>query len=886
MKWPTHWPKVVLSLLIVGLESHRWTYRDVSVFANGAEWTPSKKLAARDQVRDLWYHGFNKYMSHGKSARYALMAFPMDELAPLSCKGRGPDWNNPANIAYNDVAGNFSVTLVDALDTFIVLHDPTGFEEAVRNVMNWVSFDVDTKPQVFETTIRVLGGLLSAHLFANQTGQPFYLPWYRGELLGMARDLGDRLLPAFATPTGIPYARLNLRHGLMKGESFDSCTAGAGSLILEFGTLSRLTGDPRFEKAAYKAFFALWNRKSDIGLVGNTINIWTGTWMHPEVSSIGAGIDSFFEYALKWYVMSGEVEFLDVWQEAYDAIMRYARAPDGYWFRSVNIHTGDVSYQTFDSLSAFWPGLQVLAGDVENAIKSHMTYWNIWRAHSGLPEVWDMSFRQGTSMQYPLRPEFVESTWYLYRATRDPFYLDVAGRVLYDITTRAKVPCGLAGIGDLRTNKLEDRMESFVLSETLKYLYLLFDEENLLNTNDSNYVLTTEGHILWLDRDLIKPMSPARRKLRGAEHHQCPAYEPPLIAFDDWDAETGMTTNIRARSDADFVRELIGVKPTSQDAKTYFPGGWCEIPKMALFSYDFILSPNGQNIPEDMNPGAGKLGFLPDGYILHNISGIRAHIVSRLDGQGYDITKLGPYTVKTGQLVYVDDPELVLVPQDGKDGNERTGSHRIPEVNLRFYLEFVDPLFLLQPGTHDMATEVFVTASTALFGGDPTLLSPTGEPVLRFGRGDGSRLVREHSNSFGCQPYNRTFHDNAVLVMRGECTFLEKLVHARRAGASGVIVISDEETKINPSSDLDELVAVQDLINDAVVVVLKKSVGEVVSTLLSAAEEAGIGQVVVAVEPEAQPATNQQKKAPSEYKDTPRVLFLNGHPLLNTRLMV
>lgn len=64
--------------------------------------------------------------------------------------------------------------------------------------------------------------------------------------------------------------------------------------------------------------------------------------------------------------------------------------------------------------------------------------------------------------------EFVESTWYLYRATRDPFYLDVGERILLDITTRSRVDCGLAGISDLRTNKLDDRMESFALSETLK----------------------------------------------------------------------------------------------------------------------------------------------------------------------------------------------------------------------------------------------------------------------------------------------------------------------------------------------------------------------------------------------------------------------------------
>jgi ER degradation enhancer, mannosidase alpha-like 1 len=70
--------------------------------------------------------------------------------------------------------------------------------------------------------------------------------------------------------------QVNLRQGIPTGESLDTCTAGAGSLILEFATLSRLTNDDRFEKAAYKAFFALWNRKSDIGLVGNTINLWTG----------------------------------------------------------------------------------------------------------------------------------------------------------------------------------------------------------------------------------------------------------------------------------------------------------------------------------------------------------------------------------------------------------------------------------------------------------------------------------------------------------------------------------------------------------------------------------------------------------------------------------
>ena len=71
-----------------------------------------------------------------------------------------------------------------------------------------------------------------------------------------------------------------------------------------------------------QAFFGIWNRKSDIGLVGNTIDIRTGVsyhykclfpiltisqrWTYPETTGIGAGIDSFYEYALKWYILSGK----------------------------------------------------------------------------------------------------------------------------------------------------------------------------------------------------------------------------------------------------------------------------------------------------------------------------------------------------------------------------------------------------------------------------------------------------------------------------------------------------------------------------------------------------------------------------------------------------
>ncbi|TFK55771.1 alpha-mannosidase [Heliocybe sulcata] len=886
MKGWLSWPRTLVAVVLISLEASIWLPRNTplvtAVPSHG--WSASKRLDTREKVRELWYHGYDNYMKH---------AFPLDELAPLSCTGRGPDWSNPSNIASNDVAGNFSLTLIDSLDTLVALGDRDGFETAVRNVIQWVSFDVNTKPQVFETTIRVLGGLLSGHLFAVDKDFDFYLPWYHGELLDLAHDLGRRLLPAFGTPTGIPYARINLRHGLQRGETVETCTAGAGSLILEFGTLSRLTGDDRFEKAAYKAFFALWNRRSDIGLVGNTINTWTGTWMHPEVTGIGAGIDSFYEYALKWYVLSGEIEFLDVWHESYAAIMRYARANDGFWFRSVSIHTGDITYYTTDSLSAFWPGLQVLAGDLDNAIKSHLAFWNIWRRHAGLPEIYDTNFMYATSLQYPLRPEFVESTWYLYRATGDPFYLDVGERILNDITVRARVECGLAGIQDLRINQRDDRMESFVLSETLKYLFLLFDEDNTFNHDDSNAVFTTEGHILRLPQEHMKPVSAARRKLRRQESYQCPAYHPPVIAWDYRGGNAGLIGGLLHRGDIDHARELVAMLPTEADQSVWSPYGWCDLPQVDIYSYDFLLSPTGGSVPEDASPSSKKLQTIPEGYLLQNVTGIRTHIVRRLDGAGYDVTKLGPHAVRSGQLVYINDSELLLAavdvvgPVDDHTGRRR----RSADVQLRFFVEAVDPTLVGQLAMPDLIQEAIVTAYTATFGADPKAPLEDGRPI-RFGHGDGVRVVQDHTNLLGCRPYTHKHDDDALLVHRGECTFLEKLLHAQAAGASGVVVISDDELPLNPSATQHEIDAAGGSIEEVAIVVLQRSAGQSILDILEYTNVHGLGQLMVAVDPEGSSIpvegqrSTQQERVLRLQDDTTRVLYLNGHPLLNTRLMV
>lgn len=196
----------------------------------------------------MFHHGYTGYLEH---------AYPADELRPISCLPleRDPD---PSNVGVNDIHANISMTLVDSLSALPLIL-PTAYPDALERVSR-ISFDQDVKVQVFEMTIRALGALLSTYqrlsaMPDDPEGQAAALglpgkvevKHFAPRMLELALDLGERLVPAFKTATGLPYARVNLRHGVELRESIETCTAGAGSLVLEFTLLSRLSGDPRFE---------------------------------------------------------------------------------------------------------------------------------------------------------------------------------------------------------------------------------------------------------------------------------------------------------------------------------------------------------------------------------------------------------------------------------------------------------------------------------------------------------------------------------------------------------------------------------------------------------------------------------------------------------------
>ncbi|XP_071551477.1 ER degradation-enhancing alpha-mannosidase-like protein 3 [Panulirus ornatus] len=424
-------------------------------------------------------------------------AYPADELMPLTCK---PRWREVEQSRgdIDDTLGNFSLTLVDSLDTLVVMGDIEEFDRALRLVVRDVSFDNDVVVSVFETNIRMVGGLLSGHVMAEHLNQLYgALGWYRGELLTMARDLATRLLPAFNTTTGIPHAKVNLKYGMKSPKlqsSRDTCTACAGTIILEFAALSRLTGDSIFEEKARQAMDCLWSqRHRGSDLVGTVLNVHSGDWVRRD-SGVGAGIDSYYEYLLKAYVLLGDEGYLERFNRHYSAVMKYIS--QGPMLLDVHMHRPHTTSRNFmDALLAFWPGLQVLKGDIKPAIETHEMLYQVIQRHNFLPEAFTTDFQVHWG-QHPLRPEFLESTYLLYLATDDPYYLKVGEQVLRSLQKHAWVPCGYAAVKDVRTGVHEDRMDSFVLSETFKYLYLLFAKPSDLIFDLDQFIFTTEAHLL------------------------------------------------------------------------------------------------------------------------------------------------------------------------------------------------------------------------------------------------------------------------------------------------------------------------------------------------------------------------------------------------------
>ena len=421
---------------------------------------PVDRAALAEEVKTEFLHAWQGYKAH---------AWGHDELLPLSAGYR--DWHSVSLL----------MTPVDAYDTMLLMGLTAEAAEAKKLILDSLDFDHAITVKNFEITIRTLGGLLSAY---QLDGDPRFL--------ALAQELGDRLLPVFNSPTGMPYTFVNLKTGAVSGPV--SNPAEIGTLLLEFGTLSKLTGQKRYYNKAKIALVQLFNRRSDLGLVGTTINVETGEWGDTS-SHISGMIDSYYEYLFKSWKLFGDGDCKLMFDSSMVAVNRYlADEVEGcLWYGRADMNSGARGLRLFGSLDAFMPGLLIYAGDRSRAEKLQDSCYRLWMLHGIEPEMLDYDKMEVTAANYELRPENIESAWYLHRFTGEDKYLAMGRDYFVSLRTHCRTEHGYAALASVITKEKKDSQESFFLTETLKYLYLLFAPVEI---DLDQTVFNTEAHPL------------------------------------------------------------------------------------------------------------------------------------------------------------------------------------------------------------------------------------------------------------------------------------------------------------------------------------------------------------------------------------------------------
>jgi len=383
------------------------------------------------------------------------------------------------------------------------------FKLAREFVARNLTFERDNDVQLFEIVIRALGGLLSAyHLSGDMV------------FLDKALELGNRLYPCFSGPTKIPCNRVNLKTG--KGSFIEISTAETGTIQLEFRDLARAAKQTQFETAMDDINNHLHKMHKWDNLVACFINAQTGTFRMSSTVSVGASADSYYEYLLKQWLQTGKTnnQLKDDFTNSVISMRRHLlKYTEPNQFAFVGAYSG-MNSQNFraemEHLACFLPGTLAMAymtgmghDYLELAAELTRTCYEMYRAMpTGLsPEVAGMNIQPGNKediyvhygAQYNLqRPETVESIFYMYRATGDKKYQNWGWEIFRSFEKHTRLAEGYASIDSVQRPEnvgYRDKMETFYLAETLKYLYLLFSDDPALIPLDQ-FVINTEAHPL------------------------------------------------------------------------------------------------------------------------------------------------------------------------------------------------------------------------------------------------------------------------------------------------------------------------------------------------------------------------------------------------------
>ncbi|CAO2201090.1 unnamed protein product [Urochloa humidicola] len=446
--------------------------------------------ARREKVKEAMLHAWNSYVKY---------AWGQDELQPQSKTGVNS-------------FGGLGATLVDSLDTLYIM----GLKEEFKKARDWVAesldFDKDYEASVFETTIRVVGGLLSAYDLSDDK-----------IFLEKAREITDRLLPAWDTSSGIPYNRINLAQGQASNPGWNggnSILADSGTEQLEFIALSQRTGDQKYQQKAENVIRQFQKIFPSDGLLPININPHSGAVKSYSTITFGAMGDSFYEYLLKVWIQGNKTEsvkhYRQMWETSMEGLLSLTRKTSPSNFYYVCEKNGDSLSEKMDELACFVPGMLALGASgyspekaeqimnlAEEDPSAYLSLILIIPLLQLLPETKlageNYYFHGGQDMVVgtswnSLRPETIESLMYLWRLTGNKTYQDWGWDIFQAFEKNSRIESGYVGLKDVNTGTKDDMMQSFFLAETLKYLYLLFSPPSLISFDE--WVFNTEAHPL------------------------------------------------------------------------------------------------------------------------------------------------------------------------------------------------------------------------------------------------------------------------------------------------------------------------------------------------------------------------------------------------------
>lgn len=428
---------------------------------------PAAHVAARE-VRDEFLHAWDGYKK---------FAWGADEVKPVS--------GTSSNFFID--THSFGLSIIEAMDTLYVMELDKELALCVKWLRSNLHFDVDGEVQMFEANIRMVAGLITGYYATNEKF-----------LLDAAKDLADRLLVCFTkSPTGAPYRFTNLRTGAVRDPKNN--LAEIGSNILEFGDLSRLTGDPKYLDASMKAFEVVIEKRSALNLLGTNFDIEKGEFMDHEDVAPDEPVDSFYEYLWGAWQMLGIAKARDWYRTLTDAIIKNkaVRVNGQLWFRDCDYVTGAPMGKTvLTELSAFYAELVAKGGDREIGEAFYDSWTDVLNRYELIPEEIDYSNLSITSPVYGMRPEYPNSSFDLWFLTHNEKYRRTGYQYFQALRKNCRVPNGYTTLKDIRTRPmaLGDHFPAYSFSENFKYLYLMFADAPRFDSK--NYYLNTEGKIM------------------------------------------------------------------------------------------------------------------------------------------------------------------------------------------------------------------------------------------------------------------------------------------------------------------------------------------------------------------------------------------------------